>query len=130
MRYEPQANAYAPDPQILALASWLGDPVAPADFPSTTLRWRNDRWARTVGLDALDDGEWVKHFGRSRPWPIICRNRWRCVTMGINSACIIRNWAMGADFCLRNCATAMAACSIWAPRVRGKRRGAGRAMGA
>lgn len=67
MRYEPQANAYAPDPQILALASWLGDPVAPADFPSTTLRWRNDRWARTVGLDAWDDAEWVRHFGRFAP---------------------------------------------------------------
>ena len=67
MRHEPQANAYAPDPQILGLASWLGDPVAPADFPATTLRWRNDRWARSVGLSELDDAAWVKHFARFAP---------------------------------------------------------------
>lgn len=67
MRHEPQANAYAPDAQILRLAPWLGDPVAPADFPKGLLRWRNDRWARGVGLDGLDDAGWVAHFGRFAP---------------------------------------------------------------
>lgn len=67
MRHEPQANAYAPDPQILGLAEWLGDFVAAADFPSTVLRWRNDRWARAVGLAELDDAAWIAHFGRFAP---------------------------------------------------------------
>lgn len=69
MRHEPQANAYAPDPQILHLAPWLGDPVAPADFPEARLRWRNDRWARGIGLDGLDDAGWIAHFGRFTPLP-------------------------------------------------------------
>ena len=69
MRDEPQAIAYTPDPQIIALAEWLGDPVAAADFPDTQLRWRNDRWARGVGLDGLDDTGWVRHFGRFAPLP-------------------------------------------------------------
>jgi len=67
MRHEPQAIAYAPDPQILSLAPWLGDPVAAADFPDARLRWRNDRWARAVGLSDLDDAGWISHFGRFAP---------------------------------------------------------------
>ena len=56
-----------PDPAILALAGWLGDPVAPADFPETRLRFRNDRAAASVGLAGLSDDEWLAHFGRFRP---------------------------------------------------------------
>src|SRR6201999_2124787 len=33
------------------------------------LRYRNDRAARTVGLDHLSDAEWVAHFGRFGPLP-------------------------------------------------------------
>jgi uncharacterized protein YdiU (UPF0061 family) len=69
MRPEPQAAAYSPDPRILALAPWLGDPVAAADFPQHTLRFRNDRWAAAVGLDQLSDAEWTDHFGRFTPLP-------------------------------------------------------------
>ncbi|NBC35839.1 YdiU family protein [Novosphingobium sp. FSY-8] len=69
MRAEPQAEAYAPEPQILSLADWLGDQVAPATFPQATLRWRNDRWARGIGLDALTDAQWTAHFGRFAPLP-------------------------------------------------------------
>lgn len=61
---EPQAAAYRADPQIVELADWLADPVAAADFPRTVLRFRNDRWAATVGLDGLDDEAWLAHFGR------------------------------------------------------------------
>jgi uncharacterized protein YdiU (UPF0061 family) len=60
---------YRPDPQILTLADWLGDPVKAADFPETRLRWRNDRAAATVGLDHFDDAQWVAHFGRFAPLP-------------------------------------------------------------
>ena len=69
MRAEPPPAPYTPDPQILKLAEWLGDAVAPADFPKVELRFRNDRWARAVGLDSLTDEEWVRHFARFTPLP-------------------------------------------------------------
>ena len=64
MSAEPQAAAYRPETPIAELAGWLADPVAPADFPETRLRFRNRRWDGAVGLDALTDEQWVKHFGR------------------------------------------------------------------
>ena len=61
----PDCDApYRPDPAILPLAEWLGDPVAPADFPEVQLRWRNDRAAASVGLAGLSDAAWTQHFGR------------------------------------------------------------------
>ncbi|WP_353229744.1 protein adenylyltransferase SelO family protein [Novosphingobium sp.] len=63
------AAAYRPSPRILDLAGWLGDPVQAADFPQTTLRLRNDAAAAQVGLDGLDDAQWVAHFGRFAPLP-------------------------------------------------------------
>lgn len=60
---------YRPDPRLAELADWLGDPVAGADFPETTLRFRNDRAAAEVGLAGLDDAEWVAHFARFAPLP-------------------------------------------------------------
>lgn len=69
MRAEPQACAYRPDTPIAALAPWLADPVRPAPFPQATLRFRNDRWDRAVGLDHLDTAEWTAHFARFEPLP-------------------------------------------------------------
>ena len=69
MRAEPQAAPYRPDPQILALAGWLADPVEPAAFPKAELRFRNRRWDRAVGLGELADDVWVRHFGRFDPLP-------------------------------------------------------------
>jgi uncharacterized protein YdiU (UPF0061 family) len=43
------------------------DVVRPADFPETLLRFRNQRWAERIGVDALTDAEWVAHFGRFEP---------------------------------------------------------------
>lgn len=64
----PDAHcAYRPDPAILSLEDWLGDPVAAADFPETRLRWRNDRAAASVGLAGLSDEAWVQHFARFQP---------------------------------------------------------------
>ncbi len=66
----PPADAsYQPDPRILALADWLGDPVAAADFPQVQLRLRNDRAAAQVGLNGLTDAQWTAHFGRFEPLP-------------------------------------------------------------
>ncbi|PLK26561.1 protein adenylyltransferase SelO family protein [Novosphingobium sp. TH158] len=69
MRAEPQPSEYRPEPAIAPLAPWLADPVRPADFPETRLRFRNDRWAAAVGLETLDDAAWIRHFGRFDPLP-------------------------------------------------------------
>jgi len=66
---EPQPSSYRPDPQIAAIADWIGDPVAAADFPETRLRFRNRRWDGAVGLAGLSDEEWLRHFGRFEPLP-------------------------------------------------------------
>ncbi|WP_128892233.1 protein adenylyltransferase SelO family protein [Erythrobacter sp. HKB08] len=58
---------YRPDTPIRGLSEWLADPVRPADFPETTLRFRNDRAAREVGLSDFDDAQWISHFGRFEP---------------------------------------------------------------
>ena len=69
MRAEPQAAVYRPDPAILELSDWLGDPVNAADFPQAILRFRNDPWAKAVGLGELSDAQWVQHFARFEPLP-------------------------------------------------------------
>jgi serine/tyrosine/threonine adenylyltransferase len=62
-------SPYRPDPKIASLGDKIGDAVKAADFPETILRFRNDRWAATVGLDGLSDADWLKHFGRFEPLP-------------------------------------------------------------
>jgi uncharacterized protein YdiU (UPF0061 family) len=71
MRDEPQAAPYRPDTPIAALAGWLADLVEPAPFPRARLRFRNDRWAAAVGLERLDDEQWLEHFARFAP---LCDN--------------------------------------------------------
>ena len=61
--------AYRADPTILSLGPDFYDLVVPADFPQTILRFRNDRAAASVGLAALGDDEWRRHFGRFAPLP-------------------------------------------------------------
>ena len=65
----PVSAIYRPDPQFPKLGPEFADPVRPADFPETILRFRNDRAAATVGLDTLTDSEWIAHFGRFQPLP-------------------------------------------------------------
>jgi uncharacterized protein YdiU (UPF0061 family) len=65
----PVSSAYRPDPQLPKLGPEFADPVQPARFPQTLLRFRNDRAAATVGLDTLTDDEWIAHFGRFEPLP-------------------------------------------------------------
>jgi uncharacterized protein YdiU (UPF0061 family) len=52
-----------------ALGPDFYDPVRPAAFPMTRLRFRNDRWAARVGLESLSDDDWIRHFGRFEPLP-------------------------------------------------------------
>ncbi|MGZ6012270.1 MAG: protein adenylyltransferase SelO family protein, partial [Caulobacteraceae bacterium] len=65
----PVSPAYRPDPRFDALGPDFADPVRPAVFPRTDIRFRNDRAAATVGLDALDDEEWRAAFARFEPLP-------------------------------------------------------------
>lgn len=71
MPYKPQSEPgktdYQPDIQITKLGEKIGDPAVPADFPDHILRFRNDRWDQSVGLDGLDEQEWISHFGRFEP---------------------------------------------------------------
>jgi uncharacterized protein YdiU (UPF0061 family) len=57
-------SAYRPDTRILELGEAFYDEVKPADFPERTLRYRNDRAAKDVGLDTLGTEEWEAHFAR------------------------------------------------------------------
>ena len=65
----PTRSHYVPDPRILELGEAFYDPVDAAEFPQTILRFRNDRWAPSVGLEALTDEDWIRHFGRFVPLP-------------------------------------------------------------
>ncbi|MEL7445962.1 MAG: YdiU family protein [Pseudomonadota bacterium] len=67
MRKEPQPADYQPDTPITAITDWLASPVAAAEVPEARIRYRNDRWAHTVGLAGLDDDQWAAHFGQFEP---------------------------------------------------------------
>ena len=60
---------FRPEQTHAALGPEFYDPVRPARFPETRLRFRNDRWAARIGLEGLDDGDWVARFGRFEPLP-------------------------------------------------------------
>ena len=64
-----QDGEYRPDTAITKIADFIADPVEAADFPEVKLRFRNDRWAATVGLAGLSDAVWCHHFGRFSPLP-------------------------------------------------------------
>ena len=62
-----------PRPSFETIHARLGepflDPVRPADFPQTRLRFRNDRWAARIGLGGLSEDAWIAHFARFQPLP-------------------------------------------------------------
>ena len=58
-----------PSKRHAELGAEFFDRVAPADFPQTVLRHRNQRWAERVGLGDLTDAQWLAHFGRFEPLP-------------------------------------------------------------
>ncbi|WGM45286.1 Protein adenylyltransferase SelO [Brevundimonas sp. NIBR10] len=65
----PVTPAYTPEPRFFDLGDEYADAVRPADFPTTILRYRNDRAAASVGLEGLDEAEWIAAFGRFQPLP-------------------------------------------------------------
>ncbi len=60
---------FKPARRHLDLGDGFFDPVAPARFPATILRYRNQRWAERMGLGRLSEAEWIAHFGRFDPLP-------------------------------------------------------------
>lgn len=65
----PVTARYQSCPLFATLGPEFADPVAPARFPQHVLRWRNQRWAQRIGLDALNAVEWEAHFARFEPLP-------------------------------------------------------------
>jgi uncharacterized protein YdiU (UPF0061 family) len=65
----PPAPTYRPDPLFMRLGAEFADPVAPAAFPESVVRVRNDRAAASVGLEILTPDEWLAHFARFEPLP-------------------------------------------------------------
>ena len=59
--------AYRPETIHADLGAEFFDTVQAAAFPETILRYRNGEAARSVGLAALSDAEWIAHFGRFKP---------------------------------------------------------------
>jgi uncharacterized protein YdiU (UPF0061 family) len=63
------AERFHPEQIHAALGSEFYDPVRPAAFPESRLRFRNHRWAARIGLDGLGDAAWIAHFARFQPLP-------------------------------------------------------------
>lgn len=58
---------YHPAQHHMELGEKFYDLVDPANFPDAILRYRNQDAAATIGLDTLDESEWVSHFARFEP---------------------------------------------------------------
>jgi serine/tyrosine/threonine adenylyltransferase len=71
--------SYRPSTRHGELGVDFYDIVEPATFPEHILRYRNQRWAERIGLGALANEEWIRHFGRFEPlpgsfeWPLALR---------------------------------------------------------
>jgi serine/tyrosine/threonine adenylyltransferase len=60
---------FTPERIIETLGDGFYDAASPADFPKTLLRYRNQQAASSIGLDHLNDAQWLDHFGRFHPLP-------------------------------------------------------------
>lgn len=65
----PASATFKPDSRFAELGPEFADAVRPAEFPKAIIRYRNDRIAARVGLETLDDEEWVAAFARFEPLP-------------------------------------------------------------
>ena len=54
---------------ILELSEHFADAAEPAAFPKRVLRFRNTRWAESVGLSDLSTSAWISHFGAFKALP-------------------------------------------------------------
>ncbi|WP_172121968.1 MULTISPECIES: protein adenylyltransferase SelO [unclassified Devosia] len=60
-------SQFQPAKNHQSLGDAFFDRVAPAAFPKTILRHRDQRWAARLGLENLSDEQWIAHFGRFEP---------------------------------------------------------------
>ncbi|HEY2404641.1 MAG TPA: YdiU family protein [Polyangiaceae bacterium] len=65
----PPSECYQPAPRWLNLGPGFADEVRAASFPEQLVRFRNQRWAERIGLGALTDAEWTRHFASFEPLP-------------------------------------------------------------
>ena len=65
----PVSQHYQPDPLFERLGEEFSDPVEPADFPDSILRYWNKGWAGEVGLGELDAAEREAYFHRFERLP-------------------------------------------------------------
>jgi uncharacterized protein YdiU (UPF0061 family) len=65
----PVSSNYVADRRFSALGEGFADAVRPCAFPQHVLRFRNQDWARKVGLGELTEEEWEHHFARFEPLP-------------------------------------------------------------
>ena len=68
-RWSPALPVARPSRRHAELGPEFFDVVAPADFPQTILRYRNQDWAQRVGLGELSEPDWIARFGRFAPLP-------------------------------------------------------------
>ncbi|MCR6670620.1 protein adenylyltransferase SelO [Devosia ginsengisoli] len=69
MTYDGAMTSFQPARSHEMLGDAFFDRVAPAIFPQTILRHRDQRWAARMGLADLTDDQWLAHFGRFKPLP-------------------------------------------------------------
>ena len=65
----PLAPRFCSAPHWSELGEGFSDSVSPAVFPEHRLRFRNDRWAKQIGVDTLTSQEWEQHFAAFLPLP-------------------------------------------------------------
>lgn len=61
--------SYKPDPHFLSLGDGFADPVETPAWPKSIIRFKNDIWAKRIGLAHLRDAEWVAHFADFKALP-------------------------------------------------------------
>ncbi|MBL4617164.1 MAG: YdiU family protein [Robiginitomaculum sp.] len=62
-------NSYQPSPKIVDLGNGFLEPVSPASFKKTELRYFNQRAARQIGLDDLSEQQKIDYFAKFEPLP-------------------------------------------------------------
>ncbi len=62
-------SKFKPETIHARLGAEFFDEVKPAIFPDLTLRYRDNEAAASVGLDHLNDEQWLAHFGRFESLP-------------------------------------------------------------
>jgi uncharacterized protein YdiU (UPF0061 family) len=69
VRKLPAMTSFRPSTRHADLGEKFFDVVQPARFPNHILRYRNQPWARRVGLGDLTADAWLDHFGKFQPLP-------------------------------------------------------------